>query len=189
LVFKITSDQTNLTVGQTTTVHVWGWADDPLAIGTNGLVDWGLSLVVNTGGIVEITKDLNTNGDITILAPAPLSTYAPNWAYSSVNSGKSGQVSGVNALRNPDTESTTGVGGYTELFNFKVEAIGEGVVTYGMTNMLGDLVDYTPYDSGSGTAVFNTAASSNILTVVPEPSSLVILSGLWVAGFLTRRKK
>ncbi len=189
LVFKITADQTNLTVGDTTILHVWGWADDAKALGTNGLVDWQLNLIVDTGGIVEITKDINTNGDITILAPTPLSTISPNWSYSSVNSGKSGQVSSVNALRNPDTSSTTGVGGYTELFNFKVEALGEGIVTYGMTSMLGDLVDFTAYSSGNGTAVFNTAGSDNVLTVVPEPATLVLLVGFGVAGILTRRKK
>lgn len=177
LVFKITADQTNLAVGDTTTLHVWGWADDSKATGTNGLVDWQLNLIVNTGGIVEITKNPNINGDITILAPSPLNTSALNWVYSSVNSGKSGQVSGVNALRNPDTSSTTGIGDYTELFNFKIKAIGEGVVTYGMANMLGDLVDLTSYDSGNGTAVFNAAVSDNVLTI-PEPATLAILSGL-----------
>ena len=189
LVFKITSDKTTLTLGQTTTMHVWGWANDPLATGTNGLVDWELSLNVDNSGIVKITKESNINGDITILAPAPYSTLVSNWSYSSVNSPKTGQVGGVNALRDPDTESTTGIGTYTELFQFNIKAIGEGAITYSMTNMLGDLVDYTAYNSGNGTALFNANGSDNVLTVVPEPSSLVILSGLWAAGFLTRRKK
>jgi hypothetical protein len=185
LVFKIISDQTSLAVGQTTTVHVWGWANDPAATGTNGLVDWQLSMVVNNGGIVEITKNSNSNGDITILAPSPLSTLSPNWAYSSVNAVKTGQVSNVNALRNPDNTSTTGIGTYTELFQFNIKAIGQGVVTYDIANgAFGDLVDATPLDMS-----FNSGGSSNILTVVPEPATLVLLAGFGIAGFLTRRKK
>jgi hypothetical protein len=190
LVFKITSDQTLLTIGQTTTMHVWGWADDSAATGTNGLVDWELSLIVNNGGVVEITKDGNVKGDITILAPSPFSTITPNWNQASVNATRTGQVSGVNALRNPDDVSSTGIGDYSELFRFNIKAVGEGMVTYGMSNMLGDLVDFeTAFDSGDGSAVFNAAESSNILTVVPEPTTLVILSGFGIAGFLSRRKK
>jgi hypothetical protein len=190
LVFKITSDNSTLAVNQTTTMHVWGWANDPKAIGTNGLADWALNMVVNNGGIVEITKDVNTNGDITILAPSPLSTLSPNWNYSSVNAVKTGQVSNVNALRNPDNASTTGIGTYTELFQFNIKAISEGNVIYSMTNMIGDLADFkTAFDSGDGSAIFDAAGSSNILTVVPEPTTLVILSGFGIAGLLTRRKK
>jgi hypothetical protein len=185
LVFKITSDDAALTVNQTTTMHVWGWADDPKAIGTNGLVDWQLSMVVNNGGIVEITKSVNANGDITILDPSPLSTLSPNWTYSSVNAVKTGQVSNVNALRDPDTTSTTGIGAYAELFQFNIKAIGQGVVTYNIANgAFGDLVDGTPLDMS-----FDSGGSSNILTVVPEPATLVILAGFGIAGFLTRRKK
>ena len=190
LIFKITSDQTVLTVNQTTTIRVWGWADDPAATGTNGLVDWDLSMIVDNSGIVEITKDGNVNGDITILAPSPFSTLVPNWNYSSVNTGKTGQVSGVNALRNPDDSSTTGIGTYSELFRFNIKAIGEGNVVYGMTNMIGDLADFeTAFDSSNGTAVFNSSESSNVLTVVPEPATLTLLSGFGILGFLTRRKR
>jgi hypothetical protein len=189
LVFKITSDQPQLTVGQTTAMRVWGWANDPLATGTNGLVDWWLSMKVDNGGIIEITKSINLNGDITILAPSPLSTLAANWSYSSVNAVKTGQVSSVNALRAPDNTSTTGIGAYTELFNFNIKALDEGTVTYTLDDMFGDLVDKTPFDQGNGSAVFNALESSNVLTVVPEPATLILLSGFGIAGFMTRRKK
>jgi hypothetical protein len=185
LVFKITSDQSQLTVGQTTTMHVWGWANDSAATGNNGLVDWELSLTVNNGGIVEITKNNNAKGDITILTPSPFSTITPNWNHASVNASKTGQVAGINALRNPDTSSTTGVGAYAELFRFNIKAIGQGVVSYTVANgAFGDLVDGTPLDMS-----FDSGSSSNILTVVPEPATLIILSGFGIAGVLTRRKK
>jgi hypothetical protein len=190
LIFKVTSDRTALLVGETTTIHVWGWADDPAATGTNGLADWALDMVVDNSGIVEITKGMNVNGDITILAPSPLSTLSPNWNYASVNLSKTGQVVGVNALRNPDNESTTGIGTYTELFQFNIKAVTVGSVVYGMSNMLGDLADFeTAFDFSDDSAVFNAAESSNVLTVVPEPATLVMLSGFGIAGFLTRRKK
>jgi hypothetical protein len=191
LVFKITSDQTNLTVGQTTTVHVWGWADDPLAIGTNGLNTWQLSAMVDTTGIVEVVS-----GSVVFVAPSPWSTNSSDTGFASINAPSTGTVDYLRLMTaDLPQDSSAGVGGYTEIARFDIEAIGTvgASVTYtlGGANFGGNLRDFIPsFDESyilSGS--FNANDSQRIFTIVPEPSSLVILSGLWGASFLTRRKK
>jgi hypothetical protein len=189
LVFKITSDQSSLTVGQTTTMHVWGWANDPLATGTNGLNTWQFSALVDTTGVVEVVS-----GSVEFLSPTPYSS--DDSKFTSINASKTGTINYLRLITNSvPQDSSAGVGGYTEIASFDIKAIGavRSSVTYtlGGDNFGGNLRDYIPsFDESyilSGS--FNATASQNIVTIVPEPSTLILLSGLWMTGFLTRRRK
>lgn len=176
LIMKIVADDTTLAVGQTTTLRVYGWAEEAAA--DNGLYDWGVSALVDSTGIVQANSAV-------ILEPTPLD--AGNSGYS-LNLGATGNIDASGLIQGSAPVSNAGVG-YSELFNFQIEGIGLGSVQYSLANILGDLFDFSAmYDSGSGNVTFDAANSLGQISVVPEPASLLILSGLSVLSVLRRKK-
>jgi hypothetical protein len=191
LVFKITSDQTSLTVGQTTTMHLWGWANDPHAVGQNGLNSWQLSALANITGVVEVVS-----GSVVFVAPSPWSPNSSDTGFTSINTPSTGTINYLRLITNDlPQDSMVGVGGYTEIARLNIKAIGAvgSSVTYtlGGSNFGGNLRDFIPtFDESyilSGS--FNANDSQHVFTIVPEPSTLILLSGFGIASFLTRRKK
>lgn len=171
-IVKMTSDTTTLTLGSNALVKVWGWVDDPAAAGTNGLVLWQMDFAVDNAGVVGASN-------FNIVAPVDIFDSGSN------TDGLTGEVDGY-VLKDDDTASTLGVGGFTEIFNFELTGLAVGTVEYSIgSELLGDLADFTPFDISSGTAIFDTANSDNVFTVVPEPATLLLLA----LGSLTLRKK
>lgn len=178
LVMKITADDTVLTVGQTTTLRVYGLAEE--AVAGNGLYDWGVSAVVDVSGVVQANNIYN------VIEPSPVDSGS---IIMSRNLGSSGNIDASAAIQFTASASEAGVGGYSELFNIEIEAIGYGDVQYSLSNILGDLFDLvTMYDTGSGNVTIDEANSVGQISVVPEPTSLLILSGLSAMGYFSRKR-
>jgi hypothetical protein len=175
LLVKITADDAVLTVGQTTTLRVYGLAEE--AVAGNGLYDWGVSAVVDTDGIVQAHSGV-------FLEPSPLD--AGNSGYTA-NLGASGNMDASALIAGTATGSNAGVG-YSELFNFQIEAIGLGVVQYSLSNILGDLFDFSVmYDDENYNVQDSSDGIANVINVVPEPATLLMLGlGTLMAS---RRKK
>ena len=172
LKFKMTADKTELALGETATVSIWGWADDALATGVNGLNVWQLDMVPDQSGVVSVTG-------VTILQPNPRES---GLGYFSINSPAEGTVGGLGAvsLNNPQ-DSTVGVGGYTELARVELEMLVEtGAVTYELSNSYGILRDGTYFGAGE----FDVAGSDVTFTSIPEPASLSMALG--AMGLLCR---
>jgi len=175
LIVKMTSDNTTLGLGSTALVRVWAFVDNPAATGDNGLVLWQMDVDADAPGILDVT-------DHQFVAPDPLDTFDSAWNYNPVTGDFV-----TYALKDDDTTSTIGVGGFTEIYNFQITALAAGTVEYTIGNTLGgsfvgDLVDFTPFD-----AVFDVNNSDNVFTVVPEPATL-LLFGLGTL-MLGKRKK
>jgi hypothetical protein len=190
LVFKITSDDTTLTVGQIATVKILAWADSPLAVGQNGLNSWQLSALVDSTGVVEVVS-----GSIAFEGPSP---WSPDYTkFTSINAPSTGMINYLRlSTEDVPQDSDAGIGDYTEIVSFNIKAIGEvgSSVTYtlGGDNFGGSLRDYVPsFDEASYilSGSFNANDSQRLFTIVPEPATLILLSGFGMAGFLTRRKK
>lgn len=178
LIMKITADDTLLAVGDTTTLRVFGWAEE--ATGTNGLYDWSVSAFVDMAGIVKVNS-------ATVLQPVPVDTGS---VIVSKNFGGLGNVDAAAAIQFSAMGSTAGIG-YTELFNFQIEAVTEGDVQYALRNIVGDLFDFSVmYDDRVYFNVeFDEQNSAGAIRVVPEPSSMLLLSGLSAAGLLRRKRR
>ena len=180
LIVKMTSDNTTLGIGETALVKVWAWADDPCAIGDNGLVLWQMDVDVDIAGILDVTDHQFVN-------PDPGDIFDSVWDY---NPG-TGDFEAY-ALKDDDTTSTIGVGDFTEIYNFEITALAAGTVEYTIGNTLGgsfvgELVDYTYFDYDLGTAVFDAANSDNIFTVMPEPATISLFGLMGI--FVLRRRK
>jgi hypothetical protein len=192
LYFKMTAPKTTLEIGEEVTVSVSAFIDDALASPDNGLDTWQLDLSVSQTGIVEITKT-GTIANINLIAPDPDPDWS-RWTANSVNSPNTGEVRNVSVIQNTiGNPSVTGVGQYSEIFNFKIKAIGAGSTVYSICNDGGGgffayLADDTLYDADNapGSVVFDAANSNNVFTVVPEPCSIAFFA---FAGMLALRKK
>jgi hypothetical protein len=194
--FKMTAPKTTLAVGEEVTITVSAWVDD--ATSGNGLNTWQLDLSVNNTGVIGITKT-GSVADITLLAPTPYHPMFSGWSTASVNSPVSGEVRSVAVMQYPlANPSAVGVGGYTDIFSFNIQAMSVGTASYTICDdggglFYGCLVDDTEYDNtvpSDGGVVFDSGSSNRTFTVVhvPEPMSLTIFA---LAGSLAviRRKK
>jgi hypothetical protein len=135
LIFKITSNKSQLTVGETTTIHVWAWADDLAATGSNGLNSWQLSAMVdNSGG-------RSSERVYCVCAPSPWSTNVSDTGKSSINTPKTGMIDYLRLLTNELPQDSSAGGGYSEIARFDIKAIGAAgssvVYTLGGSNFGG----------------------------------------------------
>jgi hypothetical protein len=189
----MSAPKTTLAVGENITVTVSAWVDDAIASPDNGLDTWQLDLSVNNTGVIEITKT-GSIADITLLAPDPDPTWS-GWDETSVNSLVSGEVRSVAVTQrifgNP---SSVGVGGYTNIFTFDIQAMSAGTASYTICDdggglFYGALVNGTEYEYGS--VVFDSESSNRTFTVVhvPEPMSLAIFALAGSLAAIRRRKK
>jgi hypothetical protein len=202
LVFKMTADKTSLMPNEQTTVHIWAWIYTPAGIekSNNGLDTWQLDLSVDNTNVISITS-------LNVLSPNP----DPSWsAYlaPSLNNPITGEVKSVAATQIvPVAPSLTGVGiddnidniaNYSEICSFTIQAFANPAAsstTYTIMNEGGGwfayLADGTEFDNLSfnkyGDTYFYAAGSQNVITIVPEPASMVLLAT--AAAFALRRRK
>ncbi|MDD5134729.1 MAG: hypothetical protein PHP01_04905 [Phycisphaerae bacterium] len=188
--FKMTAPRTTLNIGEIVTVTVSAWINDSAASPNNGLDTWQLDLSVNNTGILGITETEGT-ANISLLAPDPDPMWS-GWNAATVNSPITGEVCGVVVTQliwgNP---SYIGVGGYSDIFTFNIEALAAGVAAYTICDdggglFYGALVDGTEYEFDN--IIFDAQNSDNVFTVisVPEPASLTIFA---FAGILAALRK
>jgi len=204
LVFKMTADKTTLLPDETTTMHVWAWVYDPLGIEKpdNGIDAWQLDLSVDNTGVISIVS-------LDILTPDRDHGF-PSYRESSLNNPFTGEVREVGAARqNPLGPSLVGVGvdndidnpaNYYEMCNFTIKASSSPLASsaaYTISNdggggWFGILTDGTELDSDSpiayGDTYFYADGSDNVITIVPEPGTLVLLGSMAVVALHRRRK-
>lgn len=183
--FKMESPKTELLQDEVVTVTLSAWVDDPAVTSTNGLNYWSLSAMVDTDSVVEVV-----DGSITLLAPVPTSSFLIGWnSINGATTGGTGSIDYLNVMpASMELDSDTGNGGYTAIAQFDIKAIGS--VSDTVNYMLGDTVgfngilkDWTTLDG-----CFDANGSDTMFTIVPEPSSFLVLSGLGVVGYFRRKK-
>ncbi len=185
LTIKIVAEETSLMDGDSTTLHVYGW-DDALSAG-EGLKSWQCDVLASSsdgGGVSVLSYEL--------MGPAPVDltfSFPPT-----LDSPDSGSIDNINALiQSTETASDAGVGvdsdpanaaNYTELFNFTVQAsTSSGTVEYSLENLVAATFGTLTYTDANVTLY-----SADALNMVPEPSSLLILSGLSALGYFRRKR-
>jgi hypothetical protein len=203
LVFKMTADDTTLLPGEQTNVHVWAWVYTPDGIEkpNNGLDTWQFDLSLNNNNVISITS-------LAVLAPNPNKSY-PAYQASSLNNPMTGEVRGVAATQLVvGAESLTGIGvdnnidnaaNYSEICRFIIKANVSGSVGASAAYTIMDegagwfalLADGTEFDNSSltryGGTYFYADGIQNVITIIPEPTSMVLLAT--AAVFALRRRK
>lgn len=188
LSFKMTADKTTLAVGQTAVVSLFAYAEE--AAGLNGLNSWQLSAFVSGTGTLKVVP-----GSLTVVKPFPADVLFGN-----INSPM-GTIRDLSLTAfSAGTDSSLGVGGYHKIAEFAVEAVAVGEVVYsladGGTGFGGVLRDYNPLNPTTWGnvlgGVFNEADSQRIfriVSVVPEPTSLILLGSMGLMVFRARCRK
>jgi hypothetical protein len=184
LLLKMEAPTTDLVLGgPSITVTISAWADDTAATGLNGLNGWGLSALVDTTGVAEVVAD-----SVVFLEPSPWS--AGDTFAASINdpvTGGTGSVEDLQLLTDAlPQDSTAGVGGYTPIAQFDIQAIGsinDSVnYTLGGITFEGLLKDFTQLPGQ-----FVPGESQTTFTIVPEPATLLMLGLGTMLAY--RRKK
>jgi hypothetical protein len=193
LIFTMSAGDYTLEVGQQTTITIWAEITDTVAT-DNGLNTWQLDMVVDTGGIVEVSSN-----------PVFIEPEADFWDdtfsdWVSLNDDASGNVYGLQAVvDNLDArDSEVGIS-FFALAEITIEAIGSAgqQAEYqlaadpdGGLTFAGGLRDDTPgvptYDITLDNLEFQPG--NNVFTIVPEPGSLMIMSILAGIAALKRRR-
>ena len=174
LLLKMDSTKYSIGIGEEAVISIYGMAEQ--ATGTNGLNSWNLDMVVDADGIVEV-------GGVARVAPSPWDSGMP--LYLSINNSSSGDVKGLGIVTQAFPQnSTTGVGDYSKLAEITIVGLAAGQVTYtlgdfGGMGFEGYLSDYT-----NEPGVF--VVENNVITVVPEPCTLLLMSIM--AGIGLRRR-
>ena len=180
LLLKMDSTDYSIGVGEEAVISIYGMAEQ--ATGTNGLNSWNLDMVVNTGGIIEVSN-------VTRVAPSPWDAGMPLYLSKNIEEGgNSGDVIGLGiATQSFPQSSETGVGKYDKLAEITLVGLAAGEVTYtlgdfGGMGFEGYLSDYTN-EPGS------FVEENNIITVsIPEPCTVVLMS-IMAAVALRRRSR
>ncbi len=187
--FQMTCDTPTIAVGQETTIivsaHYYDDVEDKELDAGFGLVEWQFDMWLDAvdDGILEVVstsvfeESVYTNAFVD-----PVGTDTPT----------SGSVDAFGAfqLGSVDPVSNLGVGGYTPIAAITVRGIAEGSVSYNFgsrttpENFYGRLRGV----SSETVAAFDTLNSVVDYTVVPEPTSMLIFSGLGVMAYLRRKR-
>lgn len=184
VLFKMEAPTTDLVLGgPAVTVTVSAWADDLEATGTNGLNYWALSALVDTDGVAEVVGSS--------IIPLNLTTgfETDSASVNQIGTGGTGSIDYLNTYPSGSEQpSGVGVGGYTPIAQFDIQAIGSvgQSVTYTLGDtggFLGILYDGTTILDGQ----FDVGASQNVFTIVPEPATLLMLGLGTMLAY--RRKK
>jgi hypothetical protein len=210
LVFKMTADKTALLPEEETTVHVWAWIYTPLGIEkpNKGLDTWQLDLSVDNTNVIQIVS-----GSIHTLAPSPRNTAYTEYQTSSLNNPNTGEVRGVGESQLvTGSPSSVGIGvdnsidtlaNYSEICQFTIQAMqnpqassatytimDEGTGWFGiLADAAGTTFDNNPNASPVpyGGTYFYAGGSDNVITIVPEPASILLL--ITASAFALRRRK
>lgn len=183
LLVKMNADKTTLAIGETATIELYAHA--PVAAGLNGLNTWQLSMLVGGDGAVSVLES-----SIAYTVPFTYDTLI-----TSVNS-PAGSIKDISiSPKNPPEDSNLGVGGFTKIAEFVIEAVGAGQVTYTIGDagvgggFFGILRDYNPMDPGDNylDGSFELIGSDNQFTIVPEPATFALLGGMGLILLRSRK--
>ncbi len=190
--FRMESTANELSPGGTATVTISAYVDDAAASSINGLNYWSLSAIIDTTGVLEVV-----GGSIQLLGPTPTGSFNMGWTdLNQSGAGGTGSIDYLNVVPFGGSVATdTGYGGYDDIVQFQVQAIGtvSDIATYtlGSTNAFGGILadGFTFFDQDFlGNVEFDDSNGQNVFAIVPEPSSLLILSGLSAMGYFRRKR-
>jgi hypothetical protein len=180
LILKMECSDYQIGIGQEAVISIYGMAEQ--ASGTNGLNSWNLDMVVDVGGVVEASA-------VARVAPSPWDSGMPLYlALNDEDGGNWGDVIGLGVATQAFPQSSTiGVGKFDKLAEITIVGMAAGQVTYtlgdfGGMGFEGYLSDYTN-EPGS------FLAGNNVITVVPEPCTLAMMTIMAVTAALGRRRK
>jgi hypothetical protein len=169
LYFKMTCDDPDVAIGEETVIDLY--VNDTEAVAGYGLIIWQLDLAVDNAFVAV------TDCDVVDYYPYDMSGPA------STNNPINGDVSQLGAIAE-DLDQVSNIGvGYTKIASITISGIAHGDVTYSLINASGAV-----RNGGPQSGVFDGANSVVHYTVTPEPSSLLLLSGLSVLSILRRRR-
>jgi hypothetical protein len=175
LLFTTSCNDPVLAIGQerTITISVYGdtLADD------FGLHVWQLDMMPTSadGGVVEVVS-------ATILDPVPNFSSG----YDSINS-PSGAVDWLGvAVLDGSQISDVGYDGFTPIAEVVIKGVAEGTVNYDLGDYGGGFYGIARGDVNTVDGTFDINSSVTTFSVVPEPSTLMILAGL---SLLSRRRR
>lgn len=188
LIFKMEADKYTLGIGDTAIIGISAKIEEEPS-GTNGINLWQLDMIAD--------YDKVTVTDVEVVEPSPLDPLLGEYVY--VNRDPAdpenvvfdGNILGLGGgLDGAFAPTTVGVGGFTLLANITIQGLSLGTVEYSLTDayttgFYAYLADMTYYDIDNGDITFQQG--NNVFEVVPEPSSLVIMTIM--AGLALRRRK
>lgn len=188
LLFKITADKYNLTPSEEATISIWAYIEETVDP-CNGLNVWQLDMIVDTDSVVQV------NDDPVLIAPTPID---PTSGWLSLNADLTGNIYGLGVLTPGPTDSETGIGDFSLLAQVTIQAIGTPgqQVTYQLTDdghggffgaLRDDISSIPPLPSYIYPDNVQFVPGNNVFTIVPEPTSLMIMAFLTGLALRNRR--
>lgn len=176
--FKIECDNPVMDIDEQRTLTIYAYGNE--LVEDYGLYSWSLDLIANSsdGGSVEVVS-------ASVLAPKP------NFieGYKDINV-PIGSVNWLGAAVLSETQvSNVGVGGYTSVAEIVIKGISAGTVIYDIGDYGGGFYGAVRNGSEQITGTFDANNSTTSFTVVPEPTSLLLLTGLSLIAVKYRNKK